>query len=245
MKDFLRAVLINMDASDEARRLSGVRALSDFTASSAMALELVVRDSQVMEAWVSLLSGKPDVQAAAMHSIANVIASPSLNGSFASDSASAPPPPPPPNSSASASASSSLVPSMSEDVKVTELKKNLCNSIGRNKKMTTGAFLLKAVRTPIEGLRAGALDLMRAMAVQPTGWGVHDLYNTPGFREFLEDPESEFTKEGKEWKFSVVQALALKKEFIGDSNKTILETILKRGPFYKPMRSGDVQVLEK
>lgn len=79
IKDFLRAVLVNIDASDEARRLSGVRALFDFAASSAVALELVVRDEMILQTWISLLNGKPDLQAATLHSIANVIASPTVS----------------------------------------------------------------------------------------------------------------------------------------------------------------------
>ena len=64
-----------------------------------------------------------------------------------------------------------------------------------------------------------------------------------GFFDFVENRFTEFSKEGKEWKFSLVEALAANPVSTvalpgggGPQRAAALRTMLTQGPFYVPWR---------
>ncbi|XP_023224982.1 26S proteasome non-ATPase regulatory subunit 5-like [Centruroides sculpturatus] len=104
--------------------------------------------------------------------------------------------------------------------------------------MTT---LMAYCKSPFLDLRCGALSVLQAIASQV--WGVKELASFPGFLEYLLDRSTEYTKEGKECKFGVVEVL-LKSPIIENIYNTEaimqLREFYKMGPFYVPTEASVV-----
>lgn len=104
--------------------------------------------------------------------------------------------------------------------------------------MTT---LLQYCKSPFLDLRCGALAILRAIASQV--WGAKELASFPGFLEYLLDRSTETTKEGKECKFALVEAL-IKSPIIEDIYNVEamfqLREYYKMGPFYVPTEASVV-----
>eukprot|EP01027_Heterolobosea_sp_BB2_P016695 GEZU01023729.1.p1 GENE.GEZU01023729.1~~GEZU01023729.1.p1 ORF type:complete len:310 (-),score=109.72 GEZU01023729.1:65-994(-) len=74
-------------------------------------------------------------------------------------------------------------------------------------------------------------------------WGIKELVEYPGFVDWITDRETETTKEGKEWKFVIVQRILASRNAIRILNSqhyVKLSTFVKFGPFYKPTASAVV-----
>lgn len=61
------------------------------------------------------------------------------------------------------------------------------------------------LRQPLPELRIAAFGLLRSLANYD--WGIKFMFDHPGFLEFLLHRDSETTKLGKEWKYSIVEAV--------------------------------------
>jgi hypothetical protein len=98
--------------------------------------------------------------------------------------------------------------------RVATLKHNLVERIGAARNTHTAAYLLSLASQPIEATRHAAINLMRAIADQPTVWGLQMLFAMDtshakcNFFSYLQDHNTEPSKEGQELKFHLVQAIA-------------------------------------
>jgi hypothetical protein len=76
-----------------------------------------------------------------------------------------------------------------------------CN--GCADKAETVDLLLGLLRQPISEVRHGAYDVLRALGT--TKWGLEACVKYGGFLSFLGNRHTESNKEGKDWKFLVIQ----------------------------------------
>jgi hypothetical protein len=131
-------------------------------------------------------------------------------------------------------------------------KRELVNRIGTARRLSSVAYLLRLATQPIEESRHAAVNLMRAIAEQPSGWGLQVLFSlaaAPGpdnnFYVYLQERLTEFSKEGKDCKFALIEAIARnpsRSHLPEEVNKTI-DTLVKQGAYYLP-RMPDVATME-
>lgn len=171
----------------------GLYALSSFASSCEEALVIVMDDDRLLESWFSLLSsGKIEILTAALHSVARVIDMESIPSESSH------------GSSETKASSTTLEASVSvpSPASLAVLKKKVVSEISKARGVSTVAFLMKIARQPVNERKLAVYATMTALCrQQPGGWGLMAMYSTPGFREFIEDRDTEHTKEGKEAKF--------------------------------------------
>lgn len=121
--------------------------------------------------------------------------------------------------------------------------------IGEFKTVPTMHYLVKLAKLPIPVLRNAAVDLMRAVAEQPGGWGLQSLFgNSPETSEFwnyLKDRTTEFSKEGKDFKFALIRSVHLNPSvgLLGEDIQKQLSVLVKQGAYYMPPRMEDPETL--
>jgi len=222
MNNFLNAISSYIDSSDEANRLIGIRALTDLALSSKKGYYVVLNHDQLIQSLLSLLNGKVEVQAVVLSSIARI-----LDQNITEPS------------SEEKQNSSIIIEHQNEDENndsiISDKKLHLLKSIGDVKRMNTIIYLIKSAKQPVQEIRLASFDVLRAIAGQSKGMGIHLLYSTSGFREFIEDRETEYSKEGKEAKFSVIQNIARSKGFLSADVSNIIEKMINEGPYYRPL----------
>lgn len=139
--------------------------------------------------------------------------------------------------------------------KVILLKKRIFMAIGQAKRTPTMSFLLKAATQPIESLRYAAVDVLRALAAQQSVWGLQQLFPTNSigsssigstgagdggirsdFLSYLTERSTEYTKQGKDWKFSLITAVANSpaRGLLSEDIMERIDAMVKQGAYYKP-----------
>eukprot|EP01041_Mallomonas_annulata_P000209 gene209-378_t len=224
---FLHAVMCHLEATDEASLLIGLRAISSFAASSVLSLRNVLQDEPLKDAWLYLIGRKPDLQSAALHTVAKV-----LEVFLDEDGSSA----------------TTQTPS---DIPLSELKRSLFDAVGKVRNQSTVTYLLKLAKEPIPALKHAAFDIFRAIALQPSGWGLEVIfmrtYNSSDSPwQFLSDLSVEYEKKSKEWKFSVIEAIAKcpKKDFLNEEIQQEVQKRLSQGPFFAHARLAEPQTMD-
>ena len=88
-------------------------------------------------------------------------------------------------------------------------------------------------------MRHGAFDVLRAAVSAP--WGLLAFASYAGAFDFLENRFSEYSKEGREWKFAVMEAAASNPglALLPPRRAAALRLMLREGPFYVPYRPSD------
>ena len=99
---------------------------------------------------------------------------------------------------------------------------------------------MEHARLPIEEVRIGAFDLLRALATSP--WGLAAFNGYAGIYAFLLNRNRDVTsKAEKEWNFHVVETL-YKNPLLPSSRVSTLHAFLTQGPFYVPPRQAEMEV---
>jgi hypothetical protein len=199
--------------------LIGIRALSDFASSSYFAFNIVLSDIELVDSWLSLLNSKVEIQAAILHSLSII---------FESDN---------------------IIPSESIDnidqilLSIRDKKINLFKNIGNTKRMSTIDYLIKMCKQPIQELRAGSYHLMSSIIQQNDKWGVNMFRTSSDFIIFIKDRNTEFSKHGKEWKFSVIKSLWDNIKYLDSEILPIIEKMIKEGAYFVPSSMGELQTI--
>lgn len=131
------------------------------------------------------------------------------------------------------------------------LKKQLLLLIDEVKGVHYAVYLLKMATSPITAVRYAALDVMAAMASQSSGWGLLILSQAQlpdngggsvGFVSYLTNRETEYCKDGKEWKFSLIKAIHLNpaRHMLSESFNKSVDLMVAQGPFYMPPRMAEM-----
>ena len=138
-----------------------------------------------------------------------------------------------------------------------QLKKQLVAAIGAVKNTRTMTYLLKLALQPIESTRHAALNVLRALAAQPTGWGLQMLFQhssagTTGgplhdnFFSYLQERLTEYSKEGKDWKFALILAVAqnpTRAHLATEANDKI-DLLVRQGAYFLLPRMAEMQTME-
>ncbi|GMF14969.1 unnamed protein product [Phytophthora lilii] len=95
-----------------------------------------------------------------------------------------------------------------ENAGVWSMCERLFNSLGAEcSQQPTMVLLMTALKQPFEELRTAVFHVLRSVAAQNNPWGMRTLLSYGGFFEFLMDRTTELTKETREWKFAVLDAV--------------------------------------
>lgn len=217
LKGFHHA-LRNFNASGELDRLALVDAISSFASASPDALEIVLDDAEIRESWLSLNVAQPKLKSAILMSMALVID-------------------PAPVKDANGDSVAVVVPSSA-------LAMRLYSSLGLVNGRDATEIVMSLAKSPLIEERLGAYALLEAVAKQGTGAQV--LLTQAGFFDFLVDRDHESTKEGKEAKFAIVQAIlnSSARGLLADEIVNQLETIKKQGPYFVKTQPWEVSTAE-
>jgi hypothetical protein len=210
--------LRNFNASGELDRLAIVDAISSFASASPDALEVVLDDSTIRESWLSLNVAQPKLKSAILVSVALVIN-------------------PVPEKDANGDSVAAVHPSSA-------LSMRLYSTLGLVNGRDATQRVLSLAKSPLVEERLGAYTLLTAVA--KTGTGAQVLLSSDGFFDFLITRENESTKEGKEAKFEVIQAIANSsaRGLLADNIVETLDKIIKQGPYYVKCEQWDVMTAE-
>ena len=113
---------------------------------------------------------------------------------------------------------------------------------------TTLMVLLGYTKGPLSETRHACYDLMASIVAMPSGWGLRQVFGNGETHSFLFDRRTESTKDGKEWKFSVLAAAfhcpARDRVLGGKDSPAIneLRAFLQEGPFVGKQSHADVKV---
>jgi len=193
-----------------------MQAICSFAGASSEGLRLVIEDPVLLRTWLDIRSMTTEMKAASLSSVARVLQDESVGHDT--------------------NQASSL-----------DLNRLLFTRLGEmNGAPTTMTFLMGSLKAPIPTIRHAVFSVMAAVAEQPTGWGIRLLWGYSGFREFILDRRTETNKEGKEWKFAVIESTNRcdSKSILGDDLVEELQDYLKHGPFYTPARQAEVDTGE-
>jgi hypothetical protein len=140
--------------------------------------------------------------------------------------------------------------------RIAELKQLLLRAFGQTKAVSPSHLLLRWAKQPIDSLRNAAMHLMRAVAQQPSNWGLNALFNTTGsltdpslshseFWLYIKDRCTEFSKEGKQYKFGLIEALHRHAAVAGMTEEIQqgLHAMVREGPFYMPPMVKDLETV--
>ena len=128
---------------------------------------------------------------------------------------------------------------------VTAAKQQLCLQIGHPRQLPTVKFLVDAARQPVSESRHGACRVLAAMAKH--SWGLHLLFasDADGFWEYVKDYRSEHGQQQKEWKYEVINAVAICpgiRHLRADVQAFVTKRI-QQGPYFMPADVEEPMVL--
>lgn len=195
-------------SSGENDRLAFVDAVSSWASASPQALTLVIDDPLLREGWMLLNVSQPKLKSVILYSVATCIDPP-----------------------AQVDSSGDTV--MASNVPSNQLSMRLFDALGSVNGKDATDVVLSAAQSSFAELRLGAYALLNAVAKR--GMGAQVLLSHNSFYEFLVTREKESTKEGKEAKHAIVEAVLASeaKPLLADSIVATLEKIAQQGPHYK------------
>jgi hypothetical protein len=144
-----------------------------------------------------------------------------------------------------------------EGEEVVQLKKQLFSAIGPAKRADVVVYLLRLALQPVESTRHAAVNLLRALAsAECGGWGLQLLFTHASaadnslhanFHLYLQERLTEYSKEGKDWKFSLILAVAnnpARSHLPAEVNQKI-DQLVSQGAYFLPPRVADMQTLDR
>jgi hypothetical protein len=202
-------------SSGENDRLAFVDAVSSWSSASPQALTLVIHDPLLREGWLSLNVSQPKLKSVILYSVATCIDPPSQVDS-----------------------SSDTV--MAFNVPSNQLSMRLFDCVGSVNGRDATDVVLSAANASFAELRLGAYALLNAVAKR--GMGAQVLLSHNSFYEFLVNRENESTKEGKEAKHAIVEAVLASdaKPLLANNIVSTLEKIAQQGPHYVNVASHEL-----
>ena len=153
-------------------------------------------------------------------------------------------------------------------IEVIKLKKFILDVISDIKNVNITNYLLKLATMPISSTRHAAVNLMRSIALQPTGWGLQLLFQTTTsssssasssssynnnnnksgtkFYDYLFNRHTEYAKDGKDFKFALIQAIYHNpsKIHLSQEINDKIQSMIQQGAYYLTPRTADPQLME-
>lgn len=258
---FLTSVSNLLESNVESERLSALSSLTTFATSSATSFLNALSHPNLLDNWTYLLRAQPTLQGPVLHSIAQVLLYPYLlNENYPTQSNVPIPPPPsaqsiPPIAQRISHSFQNLIPN-SDDVGSSisstlaafyPLKKAIFDRIG----IVTGKgsidYLIKSARQPIPEIKIGAIDVLRSLAYQDNIWGLQTLMGSIGFNSYLQDRTTEYSKDGKDWKFTLIWSIycSPNSDLLSEDVMLHIRRMLSQGPYFMPPRLEEPMTEEK
>jgi len=234
---FLHAALAHLDSRNEGSRLSAIDAVSSLAMVSSEALKLILEDNTLLTAWIHFYGMKVEMKAACLHSVARVLLP--LEDDRAKLEMHVP-------STTSNIGQGEEKESGNNDETNGMLKQRLFAQLGTiNDAASSLDLLLGCIRQPVDELRFAGYDVLRAVAGQPQTWGIFLVFGDPGVVAILKNRETEISKLGKEWKFSVVEAgmKSPHRSLLATDTVDDFQKILQDGPFCSKAQVGEMQTM--
>ena len=269
---FLRAIskFLNKDASTTSShsistlKLSSYSALSSICSSNIKFLDMILKTNNlgsdqmmnssssswndVLVSWLTINRGDAILNAALLHSIAQVLEADLLN--LRGDE----------NPQTDGMEEENEEDEMKEERDSSsselswDLKRLLFESLGPiNGERTTMDLLIPFISqsSRVTELKAGTYHLLRALVIQYGIWGIStfissSLPTTFEVIEFLSNRDTEFDKSGKEWKFLLIEAIhnsPYKEQILNEEMTQTIQTLVDQGPFYKPKFDPEVDTM--
>jgi hypothetical protein len=196
LKGFHQA-LHNFDVNGELDRLAKLDAISSFASASADALTLVLDDPVIRKDWLNVSVAQPKLKAAILQSVAMVL-DPAVELDVNGEAIVSPSSPDSSNS-----------------------WRKLYVMLGQTNDEEPTKLVLTLARGPLPEIRLGCYAIFMAIAKLPTGGQM--LFGDPQFLNFLLTRDGEYTKEGREAKYKLVQTI-----YDADVRGLLAEEIVKR-----------------
>ncbi|KAL3668051.1 hypothetical protein V7S43_006919 [Phytophthora oleae] len=209
-KAFLGTIERKLQSSDSLQQIAATDALAAFGSSSDKELQLLLQHRSICQMWLQLGgSTKMPVKANFFHSLGRVL-----------------------GAHTRLKKQPGQVPE--ENTSVWNMCERLFSSLGVEcAQQSTMILLMNALKQPFEELRTSVFHVLRSVAAQNNPWGMQALQSYGGFFEFLLDRTTEPTKESREWKFAVLDAV-LASPFQSQLDASLVEKLqasLNRGPY--------------
>jgi len=214
MHKVMTAISNILGSTTQTERLTGLFAASEIACASVNGLESVVSNVEVLDGIMTLLRSTPEVQAACLHAIGRMIEE---NSDHSGDLA--------------AFARSSTI------------KKTLFEGIGIARSApSTASYLLQTLRKPVSETRHGAYHILIAIIKCDPQYGLITIFQIPEFMPYLEQRATEFNKEGKEWRFSLMSAIheSPNKTILGDEVVAEIKKYVDQGPFHVEVEQSEM-----
>ncbi|CAI5738706.1 unnamed protein product [Hyaloperonospora brassicae] len=207
---FLETVESKMQSSDSLQQIAAMDALAAFGSTSDKEMHVLLQHRSICQKWMSFsTSTKLPVKSNCFHSIARVLGAHTRLVRQLDD-----------------------VPNETQEV--WSLCERLFNSLGpEGAQQSTMVLLMNTLKQPFEELRTSVFHVLRSVAAQNNPWGMRVLRSYGGFFEFLLDRTTEATKDAREWKFAVLDAVLASpfQSQLDDSLHEKLRANLAQGPY--------------
>jgi len=210
---FCRGVTHLLDSNDETQQLAGLAAVCDLGCASSDGLATLVTKTSLIEAALGLLTKKPSAQAACLHALAKAL-----------------------------EASHARCGDTGEGHPEFYLRKKLYDAIGASRgDASTTAYLFTLLQKPIDELRNGVYHMLVATVVALPHFSALALFQADTLRTFWFERTTEFTKEGREWKFALLQSLQECPAFsdLRPQDMRAVSKYVKEGPFFSEPRFAE------
>lgn len=133
------------------------------------------------------------------------------------------------------------------------MKKQLLASLGAPKRLPSLLYLMKLALQPVDETRFAAVDLLRALAAQPSGWGLQMLFQhaspstgnlESNFYLYLKERLTEYCKEGKDWKFALILAVSQNpaRSHLPDEVNAHIDVMVQQGAYFLPRMTDIAQM---
>ena len=135
---------------------------------------------------------------------------------------------------------------VSEQDLVHKVLKDFFIKIGNVKgSVSTLGFLYEQLRKPLSEIRHGSYRLMSAIVSFEPTFAIVSLFQLPGFYDYIHERSTEFSKEGKEWKYNLITVIHSKATSagiaLGDKIFASLNKIIDQGPYFIDFQMADAQ----
>mmetsp|Transcript_4413 Transcript_4413/g.4988 ORF Transcript_4413/g.4988 Transcript_4413/m.4988 type:complete len:594 (+) Transcript_4413:900-2681(+) len=233
-------ITFSKQINDEVEKIAYIDSVSSFACQNNMHLEMILKNDDLTESWLSLQLGQHKMKVVVMNSIAMVMdANSQKQKTYHNNNV------------------NTVVDTMDIDheeekeeeemgtVGISdEMSVILYKAIGKVNDVSgdnnTTDIIMDQVKSPLIEVRLGAYELLRATASR--GKGAHLMLAYGGFLEFLLSRNVETVKEGKELKYNIVQAVldSEVKGLLTDEIVSLLEKYIADGPYYVRAVAADV-----
>ena len=219
LRDLLIAIKNMLHAETASDKVAGWSALCDLACLSPHIVKRISDDALLLEVMLALMDSTPQVQGVFLNGVAMIFEKhTAIEYDMVTDQAFA-----------------------------QKVLKDFFIKIGTIKgSVSTLAFLYEQLRKPVSETRHGSYRLMTTFVNFNPTFAIVSLFQLPGFYDYLIERSTEFSKEGKEWKYGLIAAIYGKATSagigLGDKIFASLKKIIDQGPFFIEFQMEDAQI---